>query len=154
MVRPVSNRFVGVIGVLIAAGACGLCGCSAAPKQVEAPGAKEPEPRAPRQTSLGGYYVTYETSPAVIPVNKIFSIDVRVCTDAAMQQPAAGVQIGADAAMPSHHHGMNLTPKVEKVGEGRFKVTGMLFHMPGPWELYIDVRGSGETERARFEVEL
>jgi hypothetical protein len=151
MVCGVSRRVVGVVGVVIASG-CGVWGCATAPEAK--PTSTAEAARALRQTSLGGYYVTYETTPAVIPVNKIFSIDVRVCTDAAMQQPAAGVQIGADGAMPSHHHGMNLTPKVEKVGEGRFKVTGMLFHMPGPWELYLDVRGSGETERARFEVEL
>ena len=39
-------------------------------------------------------------------------------------------------------------------GDGHFTVEGMLFHMVGRWELYLDVTRGPLTERAQFEVVL
>lgn len=112
-----------------------------------------------RETNGGTYRVSYRAVPSPIPLNAIFGLEVKVFKDAGMTVAAEGVMIVADAGMPAHHHGMNLTPRVQRVGPGEFRVTGMLFHMPGYWELYVDVReggegGAGREERARFEVEL
>ncbi|WP_319546338.1 hypothetical protein [Ruegeria conchae] len=41
--------------------------------------------------------------------------------------------------MPAHQHGMNYTPKVTALDGGTFRVDDMLFHMPGLWELQVDV---------------
>jgi hypothetical protein len=108
--------------------------------------------RRARETSGGTYFVSYTPVPSPVPLNKIFELDVRVFTDAAMTTPADGVTIAADAAMPHHHHGMNIVPRAERAGPGQFRVTGMLFHMPGYWEIYVDVKAGGRDERARFEV--
>ena len=60
----------------------------------------------------------------------------------------------ADAAMPQHGHGMNVKPTVKSLGGGRFRVEGMLFHMPGSWELYLDLVRAGVLERAQGTVTL
>jgi hypothetical protein len=107
-----------------------------------------------RETSGGGYHVVYAPVPEPIPLNSIFALDVWVYRDAERKTPAGDVSIVADAAMPAHHHGMTLVPRAERLGDGHFRVNGMLFHMPGAWEIYIDVREGEKVERARFEVEL
>jgi hypothetical protein len=48
---------------------------------------------------------------------------------------------------------MNRVPEVTRAGDG-FLVGGMLFHMPGRWELYLDVTEGALTERAQLEVLL
>ncbi len=67
---------------------------------------------------------------------------------------APDARIHADAAMPEHDHGMNTKPKVRANSDGSFAVSGMLFHMPGHWELYVDVTSAGVTERAQFDIQL
>jgi hypothetical protein len=84
----------------------------------------------------------------------MFALEVNVFRDAKLQQPAAGTTIEVDAGMPAHHHGMNLSARIEPVSDGRFRVSGMLFHMPGQWEIYIDVIQGAKKERARFAVEV
>ena len=83
------------------------------------------------------------------------------------------VALSVEAAMPEHGHGLVQLPRVKAVGapiarerlpdhslvhgavgNGRFQVDGMRFHMPGRWEIYFDIgRGAG-TERAQIELWL
>ena len=35
-----------------------------------------------------------------------------------------------------------------------WKAEGMLFHMSGHWELYVDITQGGATERAQMDVDL
>ena len=56
--------------------------------------------------------------------------------------------------MPHHNHGMNHVPLIERTGPGRWHVEDMLFHMPGYWELYFDVKEQGVTHRAQDALEV
>ena len=56
--------------------------------------------------------------------------------------------------MPEHGHGMNRVPKVAPRPDGGFHAEGLLFHMPGRWELYFDVTQGAVTERAQTDVFL
>jgi hypothetical protein len=49
--------------------------------------------------------------------------------------------------MPEHRHGMNYRPTVTAVAPGRYRVEGLLFHMPGRWDLLFDVDSGAGTER-------
>ena len=60
--------------------------------------------------------------------------------------------VALDAVMPDHRHGMNYRPTIVGNGEGRFRVEGVVFHMPGRWELAIDVRAGGDVERLSHEI--
>ena len=74
-----------------------------------------------------------------IPLAQPFSILVTVCDETAVHQ------LRVDAIMPAHQHGMNYTPKVTALGGGAFRVDDMLFHMPGLWELRVDVDINGQS---------
>jgi len=62
--------------------------------------------------------------------------------------------IAVDAQMPEHKHGMNYRPTIVSMGDGRYRVEGMVFHMPGRWEISIDVRAGEESERLSHEFIL
>jgi len=81
--------------------------------------------------------------PLQIEVGIPFTLIMNVCTKRG--EPAELVAI--DATMPAHKHGMNYTPKIVAGVDGRYRVEGLVFHMPGEWELVLDVRSGGEMER-------
>ncbi|MBL8879854.1 MAG: FixH family protein, partial [Phycisphaerales bacterium] len=96
----------------------------------------------------GRYELSYSTSPDPLPLNEMFSIEVALLDTSTGAPPAApDLALTVDARMPEHQHGMNVTPKVENLGDGRFKVSRMLFHMPGYWELYFDIVVAGVAAR-------
>jgi len=56
--------------------------------------------------------------------------------------------------MPEHKHGMNYAPTLKSNGDGRYRVEGLLFHMPGNWEVAFDVRSGGEIQRLTHDFIL
>jgi hypothetical protein len=105
-------------------------------------------------SNAGTYRVVYKTAPDAIPRGTTFAIDAWVFAADAPDRPLADVRLAADAAMPEHGHGMNRKPTVERAADGRFRIEGMLFHMPGLWQLYLDVTSGALTERAQVDVDL
>lgn len=138
-----------------------LLTASCAPTSVQAPApAQTPRPSAvlpagPAATT-GGRFSVSVTPLTPVRVNELVSLEVRVCRDPSMGTPAAGVAVWADAAMPAHGHGLNLTPRTTPVADrpGVYRIDGLLFHMPGAWELRIDVRENGREDRAVFGFTL
>ena len=47
-----------------------------------------------------------------------------------------------------------LEQRFSRLPDGSYKAEGMLFHMPGHWELYFDVSQGGRTERAQVDIQL
>lgn len=82
-----------------------------------------------------------------IAVGRLFAIEVQVC-------PVGAVLTRADASMPEHRHGMNYRPSLQPLGDGRWRVEGLMFHMPGRWELQLDVRTSDRSERVLDTIML
>jgi hypothetical protein len=105
-------------------------------------------------SSWGGFHVVYEPRPNPVPLNQLFGLSVIVYEANDHTRPAADTTVTVDARMPEHNHGMTLQPQVVSEGEGRFRAEGLLFHMPGRWELYVDVTRGTEMERATFEITL
>jgi hypothetical protein len=100
----------------------------------------------------GNYTVSFKPSPDPIPMNQLFDLVVTATPKAAGSGNAPAIEV--DARMPAHGHGMNRVPKVARQGDGSFKAEGLLFHMPGHWELYFDISQGGKSERAQFDVDL
>ncbi len=96
------------------------------------------------------YMVAFRPDPARIEVGEPFALLFNVCTK--RNNPAELVAI--DAQMPEHKHGMNYRPTIVSLGDGRYRVEGMVFHMPGRWEINIDVRAGEESERLSHEFIL
>ena len=89
--------------------------------------------------SVDGTAVAYKTDPAKIAVGKPFSIEVVACVD---------------AGMPMHGHGMNYTPSEKKLGPGHSKFDGMVFHMPGAWQITFDVYEGDKRRRLTEKVKI
>jgi hypothetical protein len=99
----------------------------------------------------GRYTVELQTSPSPIVVNQPFDVSVTVTPKSAT---AGAVEVVIDARMPAHFHGMNRVPKLSRGAGNTWKAEGLLFHMSGHWELYVDITEGGATERAQVDVDL
>ncbi len=73
-------------------------------------------------------------------MGKHFAIDVLLCPKGNAQLPA---ELRVDATMPEHKHGMNYRPSIQTLAPGQYRAEGLMFHMPGRWELVFELRGSG-----------
>lgn len=98
----------------------------------------------------GHYMIAFRPDPVQIEVGQPFSLLFNVCTRS--NSPAELVAV--DAAMPEHKHSMNYRPTILAGRDGRYRVDGLIFHMPGRWELSIDVRAGEESERLTHDFIL
>ena len=60
-------------------------------------------------------------------------------------------KIEFDATMPAHKHGMNYLPEVSKLNAEFYRGSGMFFHMPGQWQITVDLNGQ-KTHRFSLDV--
>ena len=97
------------------------------------------------------YAVAYTTAPDPIPVGRHFVVEFAVCARDGAKPPQS---VRVDANMPEHKHGMNYRPGVTKVGPETYRAEGLLFHMPGRWELTFDVVAGNTTERMTDTMRL
>lgn len=88
------------------------------------------------------FSIQYAPLPDPIPLNDYFELSLEI-KGLEGDPPGEDWIVQVDADMPGHNHGMNTQPQVFPLGQGRYRVEGMLFHMPGHWQLFIDV---GERE--------
>ena len=98
----------------------------------------------PRIVEDGGYAIAYVTRPDPVIVGAHFVVEFAVCPRAGAAAPHA---VRIDAAMPEHRHGMNYRPAVTATAPGTYRAEGMLFHMPGRWDIAFDVVVGGRSER-------
>ncbi len=136
------------------------------PEAPRAPEAPEPPPAPPPvappawvensslESNAGTYVLHVSPAPAELPDNEPFRLEVWIADAARPHEIARDVELSLAAAMPEHGHGMNRVPKATKRDDGSFLVEGMLFHMTGRWELYLDVTRGAVTERAQCDVVL
>ncbi|MCW5734866.1 MAG: FixH family protein [Enhydrobacter sp.] len=96
------------------------------------------------------YMLALRPDPLRIEVGQPFALLMNVCTKRG--DPAELVLV--DATMPEHKHGMNYAPTIEADGSGRYRVEGLLFHMPGNWEVAFDVRSGGAIQRLTHDFVL
>jgi hypothetical protein len=97
-----------------------------------------------RTVESAHYEVAYTTTPEPIAVGQHFVVDFAVCTRGNAASPQA---VRVDANMPEHRHGMNYRAGVAGAGRGLYRAEGLLFHMPGRWQLTFDIVSAGTVER-------
>lgn len=98
-----------------------------------------------------GYVVVYRPRPSPIIVGRHFSLDLAVCPRGDAPPPAT---VRVDAHMPEHRHGMNYKAVVTPEAGDRYRADGLLFHMPGRWELVFEIRAPGRADRLTRSLEL
>ena len=84
--------------------------------------------------------------PAPIPVAAHFSVRFHLCG------PPVD-RVGVSGWMPDHRHGMNYRPRVTLNGSSG-TAEGLMFHMPGRWQLILDVRGAAGRETLTADAVL
>lgn len=109
------------------------------------------KPSTEARSSQGTYRVHYTPNPDPIPLNEHFEIEVRVESNHGNTVPKR-IEIRAD--MPAHGHGINTEPSIQDNGDGTYSVKGLLFHMKGDWELYVDIIDGPLRESAIFPITL
>lgn len=85
------------------------------------------------------YSVLITPNLSTLPLNQYFDITVEVRSDLQKVLPYS-VDLIIDAGMHAHNHGMNVKPIVERLTGNQFKITGMLFHMPGEWFIKATIK--------------
>jgi hypothetical protein len=120
-----------------------LAACGTAPEKDS--GTSDSDAAAPGGPSSGvsedgRFELTYAPSPDPIPLSEDFVLSWTVSS----AEPLDGLNLIADAWMPAHGHGMNTTPTTTGSGAS-WQTEGMLFHMPGDWELVVELSGVGDS---------
>lgn len=104
-------------------------------------------------TTSGEYAIDYSFVPDPIPKNEHFSIHLIVTRKDGDDLPQ-DITVQVDADMPAHGHGINTTPEIHRLPSGAYQVDGLLFHMGGQWELYIDVMEGSIPDRATIPIQM
>lgn len=104
-----------------------------------------------RRIEQAPFVLAYQTTPPAIPVGRHFVIDFVLCPRDGAVLPA---EVRVDATMPEHRHGMNYRPSVVSRGAGVYRAEGLMFHMPGRWELVFELRGSGAPQRLTQSLQV
>jgi hypothetical protein len=102
----------------------------------------------------GMFTVAWRPVGGVVPENEIFELEVLLYEGEDTVVPLTGAEVLVSAWMPDHGHGMNRRPRATEIAPGRYRVRGVLLHMGGFWQLFIDVIQGGVSERAQFEITL
>jgi cytochrome c peroxidase len=95
------------------------------------------------------YVVAFKTEP--IAVANHFAMEIAACAKPGHPVPES---LKVDAHMPEHRHGMNYAPELKPLGAGRWRVEGLMFHMPGKWEFVFEVRAAGRSDRVAHDFVL
>ena len=69
-------------------------------------------------------------------------------------QPLVLEQFQLDAEMPGHGHGMNYHTSIKLLAPGRYEAGGLLFHMPGDWQLVLDVEYDRSARQFRLDYPI
>ncbi len=112
-----------------------------------------PDPASAQPTTLGRYRISYAAALDPITINRIHAWVVRI-TDAG-GAPVANADIQISGGMPAHDHGLPTAPQATAyLGDGRYLIEGMRFHMGGAWELVLTVRAAQGTDSLSLSLDL
>ena len=103
-----------------------------------------PNPDNAQVTQFGRYRISYASALEPIEINRIHAWVAQV-TDAD-GDPVVDATIRVSGGMPEHDHGLPTEPRVTAyLGDGRYLIEGMRFHMSGAWHVVLKVKsGTGE----------
>ncbi len=90
--------------------------------------------------------VLFEQPTSSIKVSQAFSLTALLCPK---EEGASVIRASVDASMPEHQHGMNYKPKIQLTddpallasGTRLLSAQGLVFHMPGKWQIEFQVFG-------------
>ncbi len=99
------------------------------------------------------YQIIFSPKTAQIPLNQYFDMDVQI-KSAMGQTLKFPIKLSIDAGMAAHNHGMNSKPMIESLGQGKYKVKGLLFHMSGEWFLEFSIQRGVTFDKTKITLEV
>jgi len=92
----------------------------------------------------GIYTVSFDSSLDPIEINQMHTWVLSITSEG---DPVLGAEFVIVGGMPKHDHGLATVPRVtEELGEGKYRLDGMRFHMNGYWEILIEIKADGKTD--------
>jgi hypothetical protein len=148
-----------LIAVSVAMFAVALPALAQQSSMTPSPPAEKPatfEPTRQATTSDGHFLVKLLAVPSPIPFEKYFSLQFAVYDPSDPAKPLTNAHVSVFAGMrhglkTGFAHGMQSTPKVAE-SNGVFTVSGMYFHMMGPWTFETTVSNGDQQSRADFQL--
>jgi hypothetical protein len=102
--------------------------------------------------SSQGYTVKVFSDSNPIVLNRIHKWQLSIERD---NEPVSEANITLVGGMPNHDHGLPTQPEVSSKSEpGRYTVEGIRFHMPGLWQIIINISGVDPVDTAIIEFKL
>ena len=100
-----------------------------------------------------------------IRVGEAFDVQSSICP---LSAGHSITRVNIDASMPEHQHGMNYRPRTQlsadKPGlspERQFLAKGLVFHMPGRWQIDLVITGQNDQgqawrspDRIRYDIQI
>jgi len=91
-----------------------------------------------------GVDIAWRAQPQPIALGKPFSVEFEVCPRNASTTID---RLQVDAWMPEHQHGMNYRPSLTGRPTTLMQADGLVFHMPGRWQLVFELQADGRPLR-------
>lgn len=89
-------------------------------------------------SDAGHFHVRVAERPEPVPANRMHEwiLEVR----SADGSPVDDADVAVSGGMPEHNHGLPTAPRVsERLGDGRYRLAGLRFHMSGYWEIRLAI---------------
>lgn len=111
-------------------------------------------PPGHNQLSDGGHFRLWWTPDLQpLPLNLLQGWNLQL-QDAA-GRPLDGAVFSIDGGMPAHDHGLPTVPRITpRAGAGNYRLEGLRFHMPGIWELRVQIEQGDRRDTVRIELLL
>jgi hypothetical protein len=98
------------------------------------------------------FEVSYVATPSPVPLLTTHAWTVTIADGEG--QPVRDATVTVLGVMPEHDHGFPTTPQVKPLGDGRYLVEGIKFHMPGDWVVLFRIQAGASGDSVRFELHL
>lgn len=105
-------------------------------------------------SSNGRFRVELSPPAGGWPLNRQFVLPFRLKAAKPGLPVPADLKIDVDASMPAHRHGSNLTPAIRQVGEGDYRITGLLLHMKGEWKIRLTLTAGTTVDEVVIPIQL
>jgi len=120
---------------------------------LHAPPPKDLDYSTTAMTAGRAYQVSYQVIGGPIRVNRFHTWELTVMDAAGKPVNDAKVTVVGD--MPEHGHGLPTQPEVTPAGtEGRYRIDGMKFQMPGWWIVTISIMANGVHDNVSFNLNI
>lgn len=104
-------------------------------------------------SDAGHFQVSYESELDPIAINTIHSWILHIVS--ADGEALTDAEITINGGMPEHNHGLPTAPRVvEDLGDGRYRIAGMRFHMSGNWQIVISIDSGSHRDEVTIPLEL